>query len=166
MIYLVCALTAVVLLLVAATTDIALRIVPNFVCVALAFDGLIGRTFGHSMPLSLLAAFCVLIPAIVCWRHGLMGGGDAKLLAAVSLLVPATAVPSLVLTIALSGGALAMVYVVMQRLAGAPSVSRHRRTISRVLCIERYRMHRRFSIPYAVAISSGTLFTLTHGLTS
>ena len=158
MISFVCALLAVPFLLFAATTDIALRVVPNFVCLTLAVDGLIGRGVGYTLPISLLAMSCVFVPAVVCWRHGLMGGADAKLLAAVSLLVPAGTVPSLVLAIAMSGGVLAACYWALKRFTAFPKTVPCRQAFFRVLRAEQYRIHRGFSIPYATAIASGTLF--------
>ena len=158
MISFVCALMAVPFLLLAATTDITLRMVPNFICLSLAIDGLIGRGVGYTLPTSLLAMSCVFVPAIVCWRHGLMGGADAKLLAAVSLLVPAGAVPSLVLAIAISGGVLAICYWALKHCIALPKLVPCKRAFYRILRAERYRIHRGFSIPYALAIASGTLF--------
>ena len=160
MISFMCATMAIPLLLLAATTDLALRMVPNFVCLALAIDGVIGRGFSCALPTSLLAMLCVFVPAIVCWRHGLMGGGDAKLLAAVSLLVPANAVLLLVLAIALSGGIIGLFYWTMKLFVGSPKTASRRRAFYRILQIERHRIRRGFSIPYAMAITSGTLFVL------
>lgn len=160
------AATAVPFLLAAAVTDISVRMVPNSVCAALAVDGGMIGGVGHDLPASLLAMLCVFVPAIVFWRHGFMGGGDAKLLAAVSLLVPAHVVPSLVLTIALVGGALALVYWTMTRLMTPSYIPMRRQAVSRVLRVERYRIRRGFSLPYAVAISGGTLFMLGRGLAS
>ncbi len=158
--------TAVPFLLVAAATDISVRMVSNFVCAAVALDGAMIGGFAHDLSTSLLAMLCVFVPAIVFWRHGFMGGGDAKLLAAVSLLVPAPVVPSLVLTIALVGGVLALMYWTLTRLMAPSNLPVRRQTLSRILRVERYRIRRGFSLPYAVAISGGTLFTLGRGMTS
>ena len=166
MISLICAATAGPFLLMAATTDVALRMVPNSVCVALAADGLIGRGLAHTLPVSLVAAICVFVPATVCWRHGLMGGGDTKLLSAVSLLVPASIVPHLILTISLVGGLLAVFYWMIKRLSGAHGIARRRGLLLRVVQIERHRIRRGFSLPYAVAISMGTFLILGRELMS
>ena len=160
------AATAIPFLLVAAVTDISLRIVPNSVCAALALDGATIGGLGHDLTVSLLAMLCVFVPAVVFWRHGFMGGGDAKLLAAVSLLVPAHVVPVLVLTIAIVGGVLALVYWTMTRLMKPSKKAAGKQTLSRILRVEHYRIRRGFSLPYAVAISGGTLFTLGHGIAS
>lgn len=157
------AASAVPFLLAAATTDISVRMVPNLVCAIVALDGVMIAGLGHDLPASLLAMLCVFVPAVICWRHGVLGGGDAKLLAAVTLLVPAHSVPSLVMTIAVTGGALALIYWTM-RLMKPSDRSVPRQALRRILRVERYRIRRGFSLPYAVAISGGTLFTLSHGL--
>ena len=160
----VLAASAVPLLLAAAATDIRARLVPNSICVMLALDGVMIAELGHNLGASLLAMLCVFVPAVICWRHGLLGGGDTKLLAAVTLLVPAHSVPSLVLTIAITGGALALIYWTMMH-AMKPFVrSARKQGLRRILRIERYRIGRGFSLPYAVAISGGTLFALGRGL--
>lgn len=156
--------TAVPFLLAAAATDIAVRIVPNSVCAALAMVGAMIGVLGHDLPASLLAMLCVFVPAIAFWRHGFMGGGDAKLLAAVSMLVPAHVVPVLVLTIAIVGGILGLVYGTMTRLMTPSERPPQKQTLGRILRVERYRIQRGFSLPYAVAISGGTLFTLGRGM--
>ena len=155
--------TAVLLLVAAATTDVSLRTVPNAVSAVLAIDGILVGVFAHALLPSLAAASCVFVPSVIFWRHGLMGGGDAKLLTAVSLLVPARLVPSLVLTIALAGGALALIYWSTRRVMTLRTDGRDKRLLRRILRIECHRIRRGFSLPYAVAISSGTLFTLSHG---
>ena len=74
-------------------------------------------------------------------RLGIVGGGDAKLIAAVSLTQSPADVPSLLLHIALAGGVLALVYLARALLSPQPS---------RVAV-------RSQSIPYGVAIVLGTL---------
>ena len=160
MISLICAATAGSFLFLAAITDVACRVVPNSICAALAADGLIEQGLTHTLPASLIAATCVFVPAVVCWRHGLMGGGDTKLLSVASLLVPASMTPYLVLTISLIGGLLAGLYWMMKQLSGARGMARGRGAFFRVVRIEQHRIRRGFSLPYAVAISMGTILTL------
>ncbi len=164
MVALTLAALAVPFLMLAAATDISVRVVPNAVCAVLAMDGLMIAGLGHDLPASLLAMVCVFVPAVICWRHGFLGGGDAKLLAAVTLLVPAHSVPSLVLTIAVTGGALGLIYWTMTHVITSPGRPARRTALRRILRVERYRIRRGFSLPYAVAISGGTLFTLSREL--
>ena len=156
--------TASLFLLAAAATDVSIRVVPNAVSAVLTIDGVLAGLLAHGLVPSLAAALCVFVPSVVLWRHGLIGGGDAKLLTAVSLLVPASSVPSLVLTIAIAGGALALIYWLAGRVIVAPTTKPDARLLRRLVRIESYRMRRGFSLPYAVAISGGTLFTLSHGV--
>lgn len=159
-----CVTIAVALLVAATASDIALRMVPNWVCVGLGLDGLTVQAFAHSIPFSLLALFATFIPAAVCWRHGFMGGGDVKLLSAATLLVPPHAVLMLVLAVALAGGMLGVVYWTMTQLSRSTVHNRPRHGLLRVLGVERYRIRRGFSLPYAVAISIGTLYVLGESL--
>ncbi|WP_419728291.1 A24 family peptidase [Lichenicola sp.] len=164
-----CLLIAIPFLLNAAATDIAMRMVSNRVCLALGLDGVAMQTVAHHLSGSLLAMLAVFVPAVICWRHGFMGGGDAKLFAASALLVRPLEVPFLILAIAIAGGALGLAYwTMMQLLARRPTTSavmiRTANPIRRILRIERYRIGSGFSLPYAVAISLGTLYMFGRGL--
>ena len=151
------------LLMWAAVGDVARRVVPNWLSLALASVGVLLRFCGGTLPASLFAAFIVFVLAAFCWRRGLMGGGDVKLLAASSLLVSPWLVPTLVLLIALAGGVLGLAYCVMRLLLPAPSRVRPRAMLARILRIERHRIHRGFSLPYASAIAAGGVFALLKG---
>lgn len=159
-----CLAIAILLLLAAAASDVARRIVPNRVCVALGLDGLVMQISAHSLPLSMLTMLGVFVPAAICWRYRLMGGGDVKLLAAATLLVQPRAVPVLVLAVALAGGLFGLMYWTAGHLLRAPAVERPSDRLRRILRIERHRMYRGFSLPYAVAISCGTLYVFGRGL--
>lgn len=125
----------------------------------------------HHLPASVLAMLAVFIPALIFWRHGFMGGGDAKLFAASALLVRPLEVPFLVLAIAIAGGMLGLAYWTMMKLmarpahAGATTVPPVN-SFRRILRIEQYRIRSGFSLPYAVAISVGTLYMFGKGLAS
>lgn len=158
-------LVAIPLLLAAAASDLAARTVSNRVCLALGLDGVAMQVFAHTLPASMIATLAVFIPALVFWRHGFMGGGDAKLIAATALLVTPAAVPTLVLAIALAGGALGLAYWTMMHLMSKPPItSAPANPFRRVLRIEQRRIGRGFSLPYAVAISTGTLYVIGKGL--
>ncbi len=155
---------AVMLLVTASAYDVALRIVPNRICLALGVDGLAIQASGHSISFSLSVMLLVFVPLATCWRHGLMGGGDVKLLTAVTLLVPPLAVPVLLLAVALAGGLLGTVYWTMMKIASPFASIRTRRGLRRVFNVERYRIRRGFSLPYAVAICTGTVCILGKSL--
>lgn len=152
-----CEVIAIPLLLITAAGDLRARIVSNGMCLALAIDGLVMQAVAHTLPVSIFVMFAVFIPAIVLWRHGIMGGGDAKLFAATALLVQPYAVPMLLLFTALAGGMLGFVYWSMKYLLSKPATYSPGGPLRRIIRIERYRIRRGFSLPYAVAISTGTL---------
>lgn len=151
------------LLIGAAAQDVASRTVSNRLSLALAALGLALRACdGDPLP-ALLAALAtgaaVFLAAALCWRGGWMGGGDVKLLAAAALLVPPRLVPDLLLAVALAGGVLAAMYLLLGRIMPKPRAARPARRLARILRIEQRRIRRRFSLPYASAIAAGALFT-------
>nr|WP_321985764.1 A24 family peptidase [uncultured Lichenicoccus sp.] len=154
---------AVTLLLIAALGDIARRRVANRLSLLLALDGVLLQAIHGDVITSCLASASVFIAAIFCWRAGLMGGGDVKLLAAAALLVPPRLVPGLVVAIALAGGVLGLLYVGLRLLVGKPSGRHSRVLLRRLLRIEQYRIWRGFSLPYASAIAAGAAFILLEG---
>lgn len=156
-------LIATLLLLLAAADDFSRRIVPNWLSVALAADGIVLRTLDRNLLLGVAAAFIVFVLAALCWRRGLMGGGDVKLLAAASLLFSPSLVPRFVLLVALAGGVLGLAYCAMRLVLRTPSPIRPRALIARILRIERHRISRGFSLPYASAIAAGGVYSLLKG---
>jgi prepilin peptidase CpaA len=106
-----------------------------------------------------------------CWRRGWIGGGDVKLLSACAMLVPPASVPELVLATSIAGGALALFYLCLARLLRASATAQPTRLqangqppptglVGRIWRVERRRIRRRLSLPYACAISAGVLLTL------
>ena len=93
-----------------------------------------------------------------------MGGGDVKLLGAVALVVPAAAIPSFILTVAIAGGLLALAYLLARALlpaSGTPAVAAS--LAARVWRAERWRIRRGGPLPYAVAIAAGGVLALLQG---
>jgi prepilin peptidase CpaA len=156
-------LIAVSLLLLAAAGDVVRRIVPNWLSLALATDGLLLRALGGNLLFAIAAALLVFMPAVWCWRRGLMGGGDVKLLAAASLLVSPSLVPGYVLVVGLAGGILGLAYCAMRLVLRRPSPIRPRALVARILRIEQHRISRGFSLPYASAIAAGGVYSLLKG---
>ncbi|WP_428377994.1 prepilin peptidase [Lichenicoccus sp.] len=154
---------AVLLLLVAAAGDVATRMVSNKLSILIALDGILLQSTAGAGLAPYGAALAVFVAGAICWRVGLMGGGDVKLLAAAALLVPAPLVPGLILSVALAGGILGLLYVGLRLLVGKPSVRRSRVLLWRLLRIEQYRISRGFSLPYASAIAAGAAFVLLEG---
>jgi prepilin peptidase CpaA len=97
--------------------DLKERIIPNEMVVIVAVTGI-----GLSLMLrpgqtgiSLAAAVLVLFALGLLSHFNLMGGGDVKLISAVTLLVPPERIGGLIVAIALAGGVLAIVYLVAHR---------------------------------------------------
>ncbi len=153
-----------VLLLGAVASDVALRLVPNWVPALLAAAGLALRAVSGTLVGGLIAAASVFALALVCWRRRWMGGGDVKLLAAATLTVPPLAAAGLLAAVALAGGALAALYRLLGAVLPPVRVQPGRAGVgglARILRRERRRIARRGPVPYAAAIAAGTIFVLT-----
>lgn len=155
-------LAAALVLLWAAVHDLIARTIPD--CLSLALAGLGVTLHLLSGDLSRLVAVLataatVAMLAALCWLRGWLGGGDAKLFAAVALLLPPPEVPIAIAAAMLAGGPLALVYAAAARRVPVPS--RHRATLlGRAVRAEAWRLARGGPLPYAVAIAAGTLAIL------
>ncbi|MBR0653941.1 A24 family peptidase [Plastoroseomonas arctica] len=151
---------ALVLLIIAALHDIVVRLIPNWLSVAILCLGLVLRIGAGDWAWSLFAAVMVFALCVMAWRFALLGGGDVKLLAAVTTLVPAWDVAALIAAIALAGGALALLFILLRRIVPAPSrvTGQPRRGLARIWRMEARRIRRGGPLPYAVAIAAGTLW--------
>lgn len=154
---------ALLLLLAATASDLAVRTVPNWFSVVLGIDGVSMRVQDHMVLLSILGAGIVFVLALTCWRRDIMGGADVKLLTAVSLLVRPPAIPTLIVAIALAGGVLGLLYWMMPRLLAKPSTVRPHFVLGRILRVEHYRIRRGCSLPYVVAITAGSVYAFSKG---
>jgi prepilin peptidase CpaA len=128
--------------------------------VALAIDGLILRLLSGQILFGLAAGAIVFVAAALLWRRGLMGGGDVKLLGAAAMVVPSNLAGSFILSVALAGGLLALIYLALSRMVPAPGPRRPTRRIARIARIERRRIRQCRSLPYACAIAMGAVITL------
>ena len=164
-------LTAATSLLFAAAHDVAVRTVPNLISLIVAAAGLGMNALHGQLGAALFGGALVFSGCWYCWRHGWIGGGDVKLLSACALLVPPALVPALVLSTAVAGGLLSLLYLALSvglaRLlpagaaahtagAAAPPTG----LLKRVWRAERRRIRRRLSLPYACAICAGVVLTL------
>ncbi|WP_254453577.1 prepilin peptidase [Siccirubricoccus sp. G192] len=152
----------VTLLLLAAWRDIATRTIPDSVSLALASFGLGLRASEGTTALAASAAIAALLflGLVLLHARGALGGGDVKLASAIALGLPPLATFDFLLATALSGGVLALLYLVLRHLP-APVPARPTTSLPRrVLAAERWRIHRRGPLPYAVAIAAGGILTL------
>ena len=163
---LLCILAAA-LLLYAALHDLAARTVPNWLPMALLAVGLPLRLLDHSLLPGLLVALGTFVVLFSAWLAGAMGGGDVKLWAAATVLVPPLLPRELAffLAVLVGGGLLAIIYLLLGALAPKPAASRRRAArsgsrLARIARAERWRIGRRAPLPYACAIAAGALLTL------
>jgi prepilin peptidase CpaA len=144
--------------LAASLNDIATRTIPNGLAMILAIAGIAMASIDGHLIGSVLAAGGLFVAAAFCWRRGWMGGGDVKLLGAAALGMPAGSVLTFVLVVAIAGGVLSLCYIVARRLISFPASSRPDGMFARAMRVERWRIHRAGSLPYACAIAAGVLF--------
>ena len=158
-------LTGVAILCAAALHDLAVRTVPNYYSVVLFSAGLALRllTGGfHALEWGLAASGVMFLLTFIFWRLRWMGGGDVKLLTAAAIFVAPLAVPMLVTFTALSGGVLALLFVVGRRVARRPVRTRPQKILPRLLRCEQWRLHRGGPLPYAAAIAIGGVIATLH----
>lgn len=160
------AIAGTLALLTAAACDLAWRLVPNALPLALASAGLMLRA-AEGIP-AVLAAMIVAAAGLVvlaaAWAAGLIGGGDAKLAAAASLFVPPANAAVFVLATALAGGVLALAFLASRPLIPARVRPARRGAMlpARIARAEAWRI-RRGILPYAVAIAAGAIIARTAG---
>lgn len=132
-------------LLAAAVLDIGWRRIPNWLTAGLALLFLPAAWLaGLALPdvgWHLLAGAIFLGIGIGLHALGIMGGGDAKLAAAIALWVGISDLLLFVVLTAACGGLLALIYVIMRAVTGRPGIT----------------------LPYGVAIAAaGFLLALRH----
>lgn len=161
----VIALFAIGLLLHVALQDLATRTIPDRVTLCVALLGVAAAAARGSLVASLPMAGLLFGLLLLPWFAGLLGGGDVKLIPAITLLVPPSGIPALLCVVSLAGGVLAIVYLLLRRLCSDTSFGpdRHLSWPVRIWRVERWRIRRRGPIPYAVAIAAGTLIRLGVG---
>ncbi len=150
---------ALPLLMAAALSDIAFRRIPNGIAVLVALVGMLrqGVAGGAVLAVAMALATVVLLGTVILWQRGVIGGGDVKLLAAASLLVPPASLPAQLLAVALAGGCLAVVHIVLRALLRhRPADHRRRGLPHRLLRREARRIRTGAPLPYGVAIALGT----------
>ncbi len=139
-----------VLLLYAAWHDISTMWIPNWVSIGLAAAFVpAAAAAGFSVEMiGMHLAFggATMLVCAALFYLGVFGGGDAKVIAAASLWIGFSAVAPFVFWIALAGGALAIVLVLLRRMKLAPTKAWAQRLLSR-----------EEGAPYAVAIAAGAL---------
>lgn len=149
--------TSLGLLLAAGLHDAAARTIPNWIPASLAIIGVTLRFQQGNAATGIGVALLLLICLCFLWLRGFIGGGDMKLIPAVALVLPPSTTPDLILSVAIAGGALALVYLTLSRLVRRPYPGPRTGLLARVIKAETWRMHRRGPLPYAIAIAGGAL---------
>lgn len=105
-------LFALASLALAAAIDVKTRTIPNGLVLGIMTMGLAMRLLnsGAGALLSVAIAFTTLVALAALARRDQIGGGDAKLIAATTLLVEPSQILALITMIALAGGVLAILY--------------------------------------------------------
>lgn len=155
-------LAAFLCLVVIAASDLHRRIIPNELVLVMMIVGLVLRLLIHPhdlwLSLAIWAGSLVVIGLLAVNR--MVGWGDVKLLAAVTLLVPPSEVMWLLLTIVIMGGMLAGLYLALGQLAprivprGAGRGRRFFVFVENGLS----RIGARRTLPYGLAVLFGTTY--------
>jgi prepilin peptidase CpaA len=154
----------------AVLVDLQRRIVPNRNVLLIAVCGLSLRLWFEPglIWLNLLAAASVLLVLGLLAHHEWIGGGDVKLISAVTLLFPLSDIGALLLGIAISGGVMGVVYLVIretmtkisnpQICLSNTSAKGGKAGVEQLISGERLRIAAGESMPYAVAVLGSVIY--------
>lgn len=109
------------MLIVAATGDLRSRLIPNWLNAAIALLAIPYWWFaGLSLWPDIVAQIAVAAALFglfaLAFRFGMMGGGDVKLIAAIALWLPLSAVVKLLVIMSIAGGVISAAMMLRQRL--------------------------------------------------
>jgi prepilin peptidase CpaA len=157
----------VLILLYAAFTDVATRLISNKICLLLAALAIVRLPFGEPQQLlaSVYGAAVLFVLLLVAHSRGYVGGGDVKLLTVLSVGLPVTSLIQFLTITVLTGGVLAVLHLMMRVLPypALPPVGSS--LVRRIYAVERWRNLRRAPLPYGMAIACGGIWTvLSHGV--
>lgn len=151
-----CVAAALLLTVLAALEDVRRYTISNWIPGALIALWLVYAPFSGlgwaGAGLSLAAGFGVLLFTVALWMPGWLGGGDAKLLAALALWFGWPSVLSFLLLAVIAGGILALGLIVLRRFAPALPVKPGWIAASPLAAGA--------PVPYGVAIAAGVFWAL------
>ncbi len=159
-------------LLASAVTDLRDRIIPNTIPLIIAACGLALCLQGGSSRtgMNVAAAITVFLALGFLAHYGFMGGGDVKLISAVTLLVPPEQIGLLLIEIAIAGGLLSCGYVAAGFVLTVFSRAKLQRQSSCNPELPRRSAHRctavaaGYPLPYALAVVGGVLIHILREL--
>lgn len=138
----------------AACSDMARLIIPNWVSIALAaifpIAAFIAGASFIEVGLNVLFGFGVLAIGFVLFQFNVIGGGDAKLLAAVSIWTGVTAFIPFIVWTAIAGGVMALALLTARQLIPAGTYP----------AFVDHLLKKQNGIPYGVAIMIGALMAI------
>ncbi len=140
----------------AAAWDVAEFRIPNFLCLAIAAlypAYAIGSAQPVDWPLATALAAGLLVIGIALFCCGVVGGGDVKLLAAVTLWAGPAHIIALLLVMAIAGGVVGLMMM----------LSRHAVAVQAMSWLGADRLAAAIAgqkVPYGVAIAAGVYLTL------
>ena len=143
-----------------AAHDVATRTIPNAVSLVAAALGIVHAALAGTLIETIAISCLVFLLGVCAWRASLIGGGDVKLMSAVSLWLKPHSEPALFVAIAVFGGVVACLYLLLGAIVPVRHSARPRTLLQRAIRVERRRIERRGPIPYAVAISSAAILCL------
>jgi prepilin peptidase CpaA len=157
---------SLIALFLSAASDLKDRIIPNELALVIAVSGLLLCLTMRpgQICLSLLAAALVFLALGVLCHYETIAGGDAKLMAAVTLLVPPGDIAELVMGIALAEGVLSCVYLGASYMvrnpcsaSGDAPAGNAVSSVAEWARVESLRIASRKQAPYAIAILGGVI---------
>jgi len=145
------------LLIYAACSDIASLTIPNWVSIALTALFLIAAPLAgvplRDIGLHFLLGFGVLTLGFFLFQANIFGGGDAKLIAAVSVWTGFSALTPFLFWTVMVGGTLALTLLVARQVM--PQAANYPPIVNHLL-------KKQNGIPYGVAIMAGGLMAIPH----
>ena len=151
------ALAILVFLMMAAWRDVATRTIPDTIGLLLLATSALMRIRDGPLALALSAGIAMLLFALllIAYARGLLGGGDVKLMTAIAVGLSPFNCYRFVMATALAGSLLGIAYLLLSRRLRGHYKADRTSLINRVSAIECWRIRRRASLPYGVAIAAG-----------
>jgi prepilin peptidase CpaA len=158
------ALATLALLMLTAWCDITTRTIPDTLCLLLLAVGGSTRILDGpaAIALSIATALLLFSLLLLAFSRGLIGGGDIKIMTAMAIGLSPFDSYRFVVATAVAGGVLAVVYILLSHRLHDSRRTQPLSLLRRVAAIESWRIRRRGSLPYGVAIAAGGAFVLLH----
>lgn len=154
-------------LLASSLIDLKQRIIPNELVILVAVCGLCAclSTRPSEVGWNLLVAAGVFTALAFCYHRNWLGGGDVKLISALTLAVPVHQVGPLIVDISVAGAVLCCAYLAagfalktFRAVPAGPTLPSTQGPFSAWLRCESERIMEGRSVPYALAILGGFVY--------